>query len=42
MILALAIINDLDEVYNDYGNGKTRKRLLLGDIKLKESEKMRW
>ena len=39
MVLALALINDLTNVFMDYGNGKNRKRLSLGEIRLLQSEK---
>ena len=39
MVLALALIDDLDKVYFDYGNGKNRKRVWLGAIPLQENEK---
>ena len=34
MVLALALISDLTNVFMDYGNGKNRKRLSLGEIRL--------
>ena len=38
MALALALISDLTNLFMDYGNGKNRKRLSLGEIRL-QSEK---
>ena len=39
MVLALALISDLTNVFMDYDNGKNRKRLSLGEIQLLQSEK---
>ena len=39
MVLALALINDLTNVFMDYGTGKNRKRLSLGEIRLLQTEK---
>ena len=39
MVLALALISDLTNVFMDYGNGKNRKRLSLGEIRLLQCEK---
>ena len=39
MVLALALISDLTNVFMDYGNGRNGKRLSLGEIRLLQSEK---
>ena len=39
MVLAFALISDLINVFMDYSNGKNRKRLSLGEIRLLQSEK---